>query len=286
MRYVTTTRGIARERDVETLELLDLPHPDIGALLRAGDGNLLAQAAATSEVQIAEATLVAPLPRPGKVVFVGLNYPSHAVEYAEDPEVGGHPVAAPRRAAFFLAPGSAVIGPGEAIVLPMAFPEQVDYEGELAVVVGQPAKDLEPTEAASCIAGFTVANDVTARDLQLKAINSGRLDIALTKSFDTFKPIGPAFVPASDIGTNPSLRLRTWVNEELRQDDLTSETYFTVPELVSQISKHLTLEPGDVVLTGSPRGSGMFSGRRFLRDGDEVTVEIEQLGRLSNPVRA
>ncbi len=282
MKLYTTSRGIARAISDDTLELLDVPEPDLGALLAASGLAALDGVAVLETIVLGDAELRAPIPRPGKVVFIGLNYPSHAKEVSEDSE-HGRPLTAPKRPSFFIAPSSAVIGTGGQIKRPRRAPKDLDYEGELTIVIGQTATDIDLGQAREHIAGFTIANDVSSRDLQLKAMRGPGIDIAIAKSFDTFKPLGPCLQTTDAI--NPDdVRIRTTVNGELRQDARTSECYFSVDELVSYVSSYLTLYPGDVICTGSPAGSGMFSQRRFLEDGDVVSIEIEGIGTLTSTV--
>jgi len=203
--------------------------------------------------------LLAPC-QPSKVVAVGLNYRDHAAET--------HNVL-PAEPLLFLKPPTAVLGPDEAIVCP-AMSQQVDYEAELAVVIGRRAHKVSPGEAAGCVLGYTCANDVTARDVQQRERHNSR-----AKSFDTFCPLGPWIV------TNvcpDDLAIQCRVNGVLRQDSRTSQLVFGVPALVSFISQVMTLLPGDVVLTGTPAGIGP------LAPGDVVEVEIEGVGVLRNPV--
>lgn len=209
--------------------------------------------------ELAEVKLLAPA-QPTKIVAVGANYRAHAEEM-------GHPL--PESPLLFLKPPSAVIGPEEAIICP-AMSRRVDYEGELAVVMGRRARRVQPDEALDHVLGYTCANDVTARDLQLRDGQWTR-----GKGFDTFCPLGPWIVP----GLNPhDLALRTRVNGELHQDSSTRDLIFRVEDLVSFISQVMTLEPGDLILTGTPSGIGP------LTPGDVVEVEIEGIGVLRNPV--
>ncbi|MEG6617599.1 fumarylacetoacetate hydrolase family protein [Peptococcaceae bacterium 1198_IL3148] len=198
--------------------------------------------------------------KPSKIVCVGLNYRDHAEEF-------GLPV--PDEPVIFLKPSTAVIGPCEAIVLPPQS-KQVDYEGELAVVIKKRAKNITPVEAPSYIMGYTCANDVTARDLQKKDQQWIR-----AKSFDTFCPIGPYIVTDAD----PSaLSVEVFLNGVLKQHTNTKYLIFNVSELISFISKVMTLLPGDVVLTGTSSGVGA------MVDGDKIEVTIENIGKLLNPV--
>jgi 2-keto-4-pentenoate hydratase/2-oxohepta-3-ene-1,7-dioic acid hydratase in catechol pathway len=205
--------------------------------------------------------LVAPV-QPGKIVCVGRNYAAHAAEHGSD---------VPSLPLLFLKPPSAVIGPGETIRLPPQS-SAVEHEAELAVVIGKRGRWITPDRAAEHIFGYTIGHDVTARDLQ-------QLDGQWTraKGFDTFCPIGPWI----DTDLDPSDALITCsVNGQLRQMSSTRDMVFPVHELIAYISSIMTLEPGDLILTGTPSGVGP------LLDGDEVTIEIEGIGRLSNPARA
>ncbi|MGE5552599.1 MAG: fumarylacetoacetate hydrolase family protein [Betaproteobacteria bacterium] len=195
-----------------------------------------------------------------KVICVGLNYRDHAKELG---------MAIPAEPVIFLKPETAVIGPEEPIVYP-AMSRQVDYEAELAVVIGRETRSATPAEADRYIAGYTCFNDVTARDLQRR---DGQWTRA--KSFDTFAPLGKEVVS----GLDPSdLLVECYVNGERRQSSSTRNLIFSVPELVSFVSRIMTLHPGDVIATGTPPGVGQ------LRPGDVVEVVIEGVGRLRNPV--
>ncbi len=214
--------------------------------------------------------LCAPIPRPPKIVAVMRNYAAHARERgAEVPE---EPV-------LFIAASSSVIGPDDDIVLP-AVSRQVDYEGELAVVIGRAASNVAEEDALEHVAGYTVANDVTARDFQ-----RARGQLVIGKSCDTFTPMGPALVTHEEIDDPGKLDLQTTVSGEVRQSATTAEMCFTVAQLIAFASQLMTLEPGDVLLTGTPGGVGAaMDPPRFLAEGDVVDVEIERLGRLRNHV--
>lgn len=205
---------------------------------------------------------VAPLAptTPTKIIGVGRNYPAHAAE---------HNAPVPVEPLIFLKPPSAVIGPGQAIELP-PISRQVEHEGELAVVIGRPGRCIPEAAALAHVAGYTAANDVTARDLQ-------RSDPQWTrgKGFDTFCALGPWIETALDLD---GARLTCLVNGELRQQGSPAEMVFSVPRLVAFVSEVMTLETGDVILTGTPAGVGP------LRAGDVVTVAIAGLGELTNPV--
>lgn len=213
-----------------------------------------------------------PIDRPGKVVCVGRNYREHAAELGNE---------APTSPLLFAKWQTCLIGHGEAIVLP-AIAQKVDWEGELGVVIGRGAKGVGVDDALDLVAGYLCANDVSARDLQRADKQFSR-----AKSLDTFGPIGPRLVPAAEIPDPQRLRLRTFVNGVVMQDGNTADMIFPVRELIAFVAQAMTLEPGDLILTGTPSGVG--EGRDpqvWLRPGDTVTVEIEGVGELTNPVVA
>jgi 2-keto-4-pentenoate hydratase/2-oxohepta-3-ene-1,7-dioic acid hydratase in catechol pathway len=215
--------------------------------------------------------LLAPLPRPGKIFGIGLNYREHAHET-------GKP--APEVPLVFSKAVTAVVGPGAAIEIPPVSRE-IDYEGELAVIIGRPAKRVQRDQAWSVIAGVTIMNDVTARDYQRRSSN------CMGKSFDTFAPMGPALVTLDEFTDPTSLDLRTMLSGEEVQHSNTRQLIFDVPALIEFISAGVTLEPGDVISTGTPAGVGMRrTPPRFLKPGDTVRIEIDGIGVLENPVVA
>lgn len=200
--------------------------------------------------------------RPSKILCVGRNYAEHAAEL-------GHEV--PAEPLIFMKPPSSLIGHGEAIVLP-AISERVDYEGELAVVIGRRCRHVSEADAMGVIGGYTIMNDVTARDLQKK---DGQWTRA--KGFDTFAPCGPRVVTDLD---PTDLEIKTLVNGELKQHGRTSQFIFSIPRVIAYITSVMTLEEGDVISTGTPSGVGP------LKAGDTVEVWVEGIGSLINPVRA
>jgi 2-keto-4-pentenoate hydratase/2-oxohepta-3-ene-1,7-dioic acid hydratase in catechol pathway len=181
----------------------------------------------------------------------------------------------------FLKPGSCLIGPGEPIVLP-ALSDQVDFEAELAIVIGRPARAVDEARALDHVAGYTILNDVTARDLQAA---DGQWTRA--KGMDTFGPVGPRVVPAAEVPDPHALRIRLWLSGELMQDGSTADMVHRIPALIAFLSEAFTREPGDVIATGTPAGVGAArTPPRFLRAGDTVRIEIDRLGVLENPVVA
>jgi 2-keto-4-pentenoate hydratase/2-oxohepta-3-ene-1,7-dioic acid hydratase in catechol pathway len=220
-----------------------------------------------------QAKRCAPL-RPGKVICLGLNYRDHAAE-------SGVPV--PKEPVVFAKFANAVIGPDAPIVLPSTS-EEVDWEAELVFVIGRGGRHITEASALSHVAGYTCGHDVSARDYQLKR---GGGQWIMGKTFDTFAPIGPALVTADEVPDPHSLRIRCVVNGETVQDSNTSQMVFSVPQTIAYLSHILTLEPGDVVFTGTPPGVG-FARKppRFLKDGDVAEIIIDGLGTLRNPVVA
>jgi 2-keto-4-pentenoate hydratase/2-oxohepta-3-ene-1,7-dioic acid hydratase in catechol pathway len=214
--------------------------------------------------------LLAPVPPPGKVVCVGRNYREHATETGS---------AVPGEPQLFAKWANAVIGPGAPIVHP-TITEQLDYEAELTVVVGRRARRVGEANALDHVYGYTCGNDVSARDRQF-----GDIQWTRGKALDTFAPLGPWIVTADEIPDPQALPIRCVVNGETRQDSNTAEMVFSVAEILAFTTEAITLEPGDVVMTGTPPGVGMArTPPVFLRPGDTVRVEIDRIGTLENPV--
>ena len=272
MQYFATDRGVAR-RAGSMLHLLDVEPTALTTALRGG-GSLddLADVASVGTIALADAQCSAPL-TPERVIIVGLNYRSHADEVS---------VAVPDELIFAAAePGHAVIGPRATIQLPASHPDHVDYEGEIVVIIGRDATDLEAADAWSVISGITAGNDMSARDLQRDGFATG--DHTTAKMLPTFKPLGPGVIsPAEAQG---GLVVRCSVNGEERQSATDQDMVCSIEEIVSVISKRLGLRAGDVIYTGSPPGVGFVTGR-FLRAGDEVEVTVGQLPPLRNTVVA
>ncbi|MGE5620020.1 MAG: fumarylacetoacetate hydrolase family protein [Sphingomonadaceae bacterium] len=219
---------------------------------------------------VKEVALLAPVPRPGKLLCIGLNYRDHAAEVD---------MALPERPVLFSKFPSCVVAPGAPIVLP-EISDQVDYEAELAVVIGKEAKGVSEEDAMEYVAGYTVMNDVSARDVQL-----GDGQWVRGKSFDTFAPMGPALVTRDEVADPHNLAISLRLNGETMQDSNTSNLVFNIPRLISFLSQAITLEPGDVIATGTPAGVGMSRKPPvYLKDGDHVMVEIQGIGVLENPV--
>lgn len=220
---------------------------------------------------LSDVQLLSPIPRPRKFLGIGLNYADHIDETGlEKPE---YPM-------FFTKQSSCVIGNGAAIEIPPVS-EKVDYEGELAFVIGKKCKNVPVEKAHEVIAGFTIANDVTVRDWQFRTPTW-----TIGKSFDTHGPLGPFLVTADEIANPHALSLKTWVDDELRQNSNTCYMMFNCYEMIAYLSQAMTLEVGDVITTGTPSGVGVkMKPRGYLKAGQTVKIEIENIGTLENVVR-
>jgi 2,4-didehydro-3-deoxy-L-rhamnonate hydrolase len=224
-------------------------------------------------VSLGEARLHAPLARPGKIVAIGLNYEDHAAETGAE---------IPEKPVVFAKYPNTIIGPGAPIRIP-PIAEQIDYEAELAVVIGRRARNVPEGEALEYVFGYANSNDVSARDLQFS--EGGQW--TRSKSIDTFLPLGPYVATRDEIPDPQNLYIRAILNGEVVQDGTTSKMIFPVAELVSFLSTGMTLEPGDIIITGTPPGVGMARDPQlWMKPGDEVSIEIEGLGTLTNPVEA
>jgi 2-keto-4-pentenoate hydratase/2-oxohepta-3-ene-1,7-dioic acid hydratase in catechol pathway len=284
MRLVTFARA-----DQESVGVLDgdriLPAADVAADLPAtmatlvgeGPGVLDRLRGALAErrpagLPVAEVRLLAPLPRPANIVAIGRNYREHAGEEGVDP---------PAQPAVFLKHTGSVVGPGAEVVWDPGYATQVDYEAELGVLIGRPARRVPVDAALSYVFGYTCLNDVSARDLQF-----GDAQWARGKSLETFCPVGPALVTPDEVPDPQALPIRCLVNGEIRQDATTADMYHSVAEIISYCSHAFTLAAGDLIATGTPGGVGYFRDPpALLGDGDEVVVEIGGIGRLVNRCR-
>jgi len=221
--------------------------------------------------QVNEVILSAPIVFPPKIVCLGLNYRDHAAE--QNAAIPDEPI-------IFIKPHTTIIGPNESIVKP-SFVKQLDYEAELAIVMGRKAKNVPVSEAKSYVFGYTILNDVSARDFQFKDRQWTR-----GKSFDTFAPTGPCITTIKQLKDTSDLYIRTWVNKELRQNSTTKNMVFNVDEVIHHLSRVMTLEPCDIIATGTPAGVGfaLKPQPKFLQAGDTVRIEIEKIGILENTV--
>jgi 2-keto-4-pentenoate hydratase/2-oxohepta-3-ene-1,7-dioic acid hydratase in catechol pathway len=257
-----------------TAEAPELPTEPAAALDAAGAARLAELAARSdSGAPLDEVRLLSPA-RPRKYLAIALNYADHIAETGMD---------APRVPTFFNKQPTCVIGPGAEVHMPKVS-DKLDYEGELAIVIGKRCRHVATAQADNVIAGYTVANDISVRDWQMRAPT-----MTIGKSFDTHGPLGPWLVTGDELGDPQQLRIRTFVNDEQRQDGSASEMVFDCRRQVSHLSEAFTLEPGDVIATGTPAGIGASVQpfpEGFLKVGDTVRVEIDGIGELRNDVIA
>ncbi len=261
------------EEVVDGVGEVDIPAA-LANFISAGEPALHAMqkriASGNHRIPLAEVKLKAPIPRPGKYLAIALNYPDHITETGRT---------RPEFPSFFTKQSTCVIGNGEAIQRPKVS-DKLDYEGELAFVIGKRCRHVPVDKAHEVIAGFTIANDVSVRDWQFRSPT-----FTVGKSFDTCGPLGPWIVTSDEIGDPHNLDIKTWVDDELRQDSNTKHMLFNCYEMVAYLSQAMTLEPGDVISTGTPSGVGVkMEPRGYLKPGQTVTVEIEKIGKLVNPV--
>jgi 2-keto-4-pentenoate hydratase/2-oxohepta-3-ene-1,7-dioic acid hydratase in catechol pathway len=262
--------------DGRVIPLAEIGYGDMLAVVAAGDR-------ARAEIQrwidrgpasiaLDAVELLAPIPRPPKLICIGLNYRDHAAETGME---------IPKRPTIFSKFSSAITGPGSPIVLPRNS-TQPDYEAEFAFIIGPGGRHIASSDWDKHVFGYTIVNDVSARDFQMATSQW-----MVGKTFDTFAPMGPHIVTADEIGDPHALDISLRVNGEVLQKSNTRELIFKIPELVAYLSSVMTLEPGDVVSTGTPSGVG-FARKppRYLRAGDEVTITVEGVGELRNPVIA
>lgn len=259
---------------------------DMTELIEGADGALAmarhAQAAAKSVVPLSEATLLAPIPKPRRNIFcVGKNYYDHAQEFEQsgfDKTSAGSAV--PDEPIIFTKATTSVIGPNVAIQSALDPTGSLDYEAEIAFVIGKAGRGIAKAQAYGHIFGYTIINDVTARTIQRR-----HAQWFLGKSMDGFCPMGPYLVTADEVGDVTAINLTTRVNGEVRQEASVSDLIFDIPTLVECLSLGMTLEPGDIVSTGTPAGVGIgFKPPKFLKPGDRVAIAFDRLGVLENPV--
>ncbi len=259
MHAVTTEHGIGRV-DGDEIALLATPFPDLGAVVEA-TGSLagLHDCAVTGRVPIHGTRLLAPLGRPRAMWGVGLNYRSKAAKAGRD---------LPTEPILYLAASSAMLSPDAEVAFPADATEQLDYEGEIAVVIGSRLHRAAPGEVWPAVAGITAANDMTARDVMRRTATP-----TLAKSFPGCNPLGSSVCSVDELADAEAIPVRTWVNGDLRQEDTSAGMIFAIPDLVSRISWYAALEPGDVVLTGTPAGTGQDLDL-FLAPGDRIRIEV------------
>jgi 2-keto-4-pentenoate hydratase/2-oxohepta-3-ene-1,7-dioic acid hydratase in catechol pathway len=239
----------------------------VESLLAIADEDMLE----TVSTPLTQVRLLAPMKSPPKILCLGWNYVDHAAETKTPP---------PTEPVVFMKPHTAIAAPNQNI-LKRPFVHELDYEGELAVVIGKTAKDVPESEALNYVFGYTIFNDVSARDFQFKDKQWTR-----GKGFDTFAPTGPCIVTRDQIPHVDNVGIKTWVNGELHQNGNTRDMLFNIPQIIYHLSRVMTLEPCDIIATGTPSGVGMaMKPPKWLRDGDTVRIEIEGIGVLENQVK-
>lgn len=273
--------GLVSE-DGQSLETLEVA-PEVarlgvlGLIQTYGDAAQIAAVPRSAPIALDSVRLLAPIPRPQRNIFcVGRNYHAHAKELSGSVFKASNTDPAAWPIVFTKVPET-VIAHGDDVILPVGITDQVDYEAELAIVIGKGGKNISQAEAMNHVWGYTIVNDVTARDVQMR-----HQQWDLGKSFDTFCPMGPWLVTADSLDAS-NTRVRCWVNDELRQEGHTRDLIFDLPTLIETCSRGITLYPGDVIATGTPAGVGMgFNPPRYLKAGDRVRIEIDGIGTLEN----
>jgi 2-keto-4-pentenoate hydratase/2-oxohepta-3-ene-1,7-dioic acid hydratase in catechol pathway len=234
-------------------------------------------------ISLSQIRLLAPIPRPARNIFcIGKNYREHVkeVQNAGSACSGGDKNTLPEKPIFFTKATTSVIGPNDPIPAWLDPTGSTDYEGELAVIIGKGGRSIQKAEAMQHVYGYTILNDVTSRRLQRE-----HQQWFLGKSLDGFCPMGPAIITADEIPEVSRLRVQTWIDDNLRQDDVVDSLIFDIPTLIETLSRSITLEPGDIIATGTPAGVGMgFKPPRFLQKGNVVKIRIDPIGTLENPV--
>lgn len=260
--------------DLEMLDFLNLGKPGMEELQKAVDA---AEEVNYSSLKLSDVKILAPIPRPKKnIVCLGLNYADHIIEDSESRT--GANIVIPEHPIFFTKPPTTVIGPNEPIIYPKST-KKLDYEVELALIIGKKGKYIPPEKSLNHVAGYTILNDISARDLQ-----NQHQQWFMGKSCDTFAPMGPIIITKDEIENPHDLDLSLQVNGETRQHANTKDMIFKIPEIISALSNGITLEIGDIIATGTPSGVGMAHPKGMLSPGDTVSATIEKIGTLKNKV--
>jgi 2-keto-4-pentenoate hydratase/2-oxohepta-3-ene-1,7-dioic acid hydratase in catechol pathway len=270
---LTNVGAIVDDKVVDSTGNIDIPDNMIDFFTTGEDAIEAMQNLIDSgynRIPLNQVKLLAPVPRPGKFLGISLNYADHI----EETKLGK-----PEYPTFFTKQSTCVIADGDAIHRPIVS-EKLDYEGELAFVIGQRCKHVSLENARQVIAGYTIVNDVSVRDWQIRSPTW-----TLGKSFDTHGPMGPWIVTSDELKDPHKLTIKTWIDDELRQDSNTKHMLFNCFEMVEYLSKAMTLEPGDVISTGTPSGVGVkMKPRGYMKPGQTAKIEIEGIGVLTNPV--
>ena len=267
MRLFRTTEGVARQEGAD-LHFLPLPNEGLDAILVEGRLFELTEMPATEIKPLADEHIWLPLlDIPSRFVIAGLNYHAHCAEIGRTP---------PEKLVFGSAPGTAIHSSHQHVKM---LGEEVDYEGEIAVIIGKEASQVSPDQAWDYVAGIAPINDVSARDVQAE----GTLEaVGQAKGYPTYKPMGPCFATPGEFADPDDLSIKTWVNGDLRQQGRTSDMIFPVSEIIATVTKRLTLLPGDVICTGTPGGVAHGGMYPYLEDGDVVRIQVADMPYLEN----
>ena len=281
--------GVLDTRCDEIIDLAnatpDLPQNMLEFVARRDNALVKARSAFNNKqfrLPLTQVQLLAPFPRPLRnIICIGKNYREHVMELQSTGSAcDNNTNELPAKPIIFTKATTSVIGPGESIPASLDPTESADYEGELAVIIGKQGRSISQDRAFEYVYGYTIVNDVTSRRLQHE-----HQQWFMGKSLDGFCPMGPTIVTADEIPDVTQLRVQTWINDVLRQDDSVASLIFDIPTLIETLSRTMTLEPGDIIATGTPAGVGMgYKPPRFLKKGDQVKVVIEPIGTLENPV--
>ena len=273
--------GILRAEGVIDLASDPSLPTDMSSFIGLGsEGIERARAISAEPIPMSSVTLLAPLTPPNNVICVGKNYLAHAREFSRSGFDASQQQAVPDHPVIFTKARSSIVGPNDPVTISADTTRTSDYEGELAVVIGPGGKDIPAADAWAHVYGYTILNDMTVREKQKQHVQ-----FFLGKSAPTYCPMGPCLVTADEIANVEALRVRTTVNDEVRQESAVADLIFDIPTLIEVISAAVLLEPGDVIATGTPAGVGLgFTPPKFLVPGDEVTITINGIGTLSNPM--
>lgn len=291
MKLYTTSLGIARQEASNIVSVLDIREKTLDEVLQGGGGlDRLADAPSGATYKLSDLEVFSPVVRPSKVFCIGANYHGHIEEMRQvletlQPDRVEELIAGTLKTpVFFGVPSSAIIGPFADIPVPKFAAAQLDYEVELAVVIAKDGRNISKEQAWDYVAGLTMSNDISARDIQGEAMSGPQFEFAHAKGIDGFKPLGPCLVTLDEFSLPLDIQIEAKINGEVRQAASTTEQVHDIPTCISYISGFHTLKAGDVILTGSPAGVGYFQGN-FLKDGDLMEMSAQGIGTLRNKVK-
>ncbi len=291
MKLYTTNLGIARQETLDTVAVLDIREETLDEVLQGGMGlDRLADAPSVARCKLSELEVFSPVICPSKVFCMGANYHGHVAEMRQvletlQPDRVEELIASTLKTpVFFGVPSSAITGPFADIPVPEFARGQLDYEAELAVVIGKGGRNISAEHAWDYVAGLTMSNDISARDIQGEAMAGPQFEFAHAKGIDGFKPLGPSLVTMDEFNLPLDIKIEAKINGEVRQAASTTEQVHDIPTCISYISRFHTLRAGDVILTGSPAGVGYFQGQ-FLKEGDLMEMSAQNIGTIANKVK-